>query len=50
MKNIIKRFLLYLLLLSSLITNAGPGAPSLATLVSDLSTSSPAFTILIKEL
>ncbi|WP_291286251.1 hypothetical protein [Flavobacterium sp.] len=50
MKNIIKRFLLYLLLLSSLITNAGPGDPcALATLVSDLSTSGTEFKTVVKE-
>ncbi|MBS7253176.1 hypothetical protein [Flavobacterium branchiicola] len=50
MKNIIKRFFLYLLLLSSIIVNAGPGDPCpLATLVNDLSTSSAEFKILIKE-
>lgn len=50
MKNIIKRLFLYLLLLSSLIVNAGPGDPCpLATLVNDLSTSSAEFKVLIKE-
>lgn len=50
MKNIIKRLFLYLLLLSSLIVNAGPRDPCpLATLVNDLSTSSAEFKDLIKE-
>ncbi|SHL18219.1 ADP-ribosyltransferase domain-containing protein [Flavobacterium chilense] len=50
MKNIIKRLFFYLILLSNLIINAGPGDPCpLAVLVNDLSTSSADFKVLIKE-
>lgn len=50
MKNIIKRLFFYLILLSNLIVNAGPGDPCpLAILVNDLSTSSADFKVLIKE-
>jgi hypothetical protein len=50
MKNILKRFFFYLILLTSLIINASSGDPCpLATLANDLSTSSIEFKTLVKE-